>query len=388
MLMDKKNLRVLHLPTTIGGNPQGLSRHLNELGLHSVSMVVIQNYFNYSVNLELCNKQDNIFLCQLKRLKFLYQELFCYDLIHFNFGTTLFEPIPSHFPSESWLKNILIYIYSKYTSIAQLVELSLLKFRKKPIFIHYQGDDARQGGYCLKHFKYNITSQVDESYYNAYSDKFKRKQIVRMDFFCDQIYAVNPDLLHVLPDRAKFIPYGHISLEEWLPVYNQADNRCKLRIGHAPSHRKVKGTKLILDALKSLKEEGYLFELVLIEGLRNEEARKAYEAIDVLVDQLFAGWYGGLAVEVMALGKPVLVYIREGDLKFVPAEMRKSLPFIQVTPDTITNDLRKVLEMPKEELMSLAKSSRAFVERWHDPLEIAKEIKADYEFFLKKYGRL
>ena len=78
-------------------------------------------------------------------------------------------------------------------------------------------------------------------------------------------------------------------------------------IGHAPSHRAVKGTNLIIDALNSLKKKGFSFELVLIEGLSNSEARKKYETVDVLVDQLFAGWYGGLAVEAMALGKPVLV---------------------------------------------------------------------------------
>ena len=90
-----------------------------------------------------------------------------------------------------------------------------------------------------------------------------------------------------------------------------------LRIGHAPSDRKTKGTQLIIDALDSLNQSGYRFEFILIEGLSNEEARKKYETIDVLVDQLFAGWYGGLAVEAMALGKPVLVYLREEDFKFV-----------------------------------------------------------------------
>jgi hypothetical protein len=41
---------------------------------------------------------------------------------------------------------------------------------------------------------------------------------------------------------------------------------------------------------------------------------------------LFAGWYGGLAVELMALGKPVLAYIREEDLSFVDPQMRYELP--------------------------------------------------------------
>ena len=62
--------------------------------------------------------------------------------------------------------------------------------------------------------------------------------------------------------------------------------------------------------------------------LSNKEARKRYETADILIDQLLAGWYGGLAVELMALGKPVICYIREDDLKYIPKEMRDELPII------------------------------------------------------------
>ena len=54
-----------------------------------------------------------------------------------------------------------------------------------------------------------------------------------------KIYALNPDLLHVLPGCAEFLPYSHIDLSEWTPVYPTRSNH-PLRIGHAPSHRAVK----------------------------------------------------------------------------------------------------------------------------------------------------
>ena len=141
-------------------------------------------------------------------------------------------------------------------------------------------------------------------------------------------------------------------------------------------------------ALDSLKEKGYSFELELVEGVSNDEARRRYETVDVLVDQLYAGWYGGLAVELMALGKPVLVYLREDDLRFIPSGMKEELPFVRVTPDTIEEGLRTVLDMPRSDLLALAKKSRAFVERWHDPLSIARGIKADYEEALRRRGKL
>jgi hypothetical protein len=81
----------------------------------------------------------------------------------------------------------------------------------------------------------------------------------------------------------------------------------------------------------------------------------------------------------MALGKPVVVYIRDEDLKFIPSEMTAELPFIQATPGSIESALREVLQMPRARLLKLAERSRAYVERWHNPITIAKRIKEDIE---------
>jgi hypothetical protein len=67
--------------------------------------------------------------------------------------------------------------------------------------------------------------------------------------------------------------------------------------------------------------------------------------------------------------------------------MREELPFIRVTPDNIKEGLKKVLGMPREELLSVAKASRAFVEKWHDPVRIVSEIKGDYTNALRKRGK-
>jgi hypothetical protein len=59
--------------------------------------------------------------------------------------------------------------------------------------------------------------------------------------------------------------------------------------------------------------------------------------------------------------------------------MAAELPFIQATPNGIESTLREVLEMPRAKLLELAKRSRAYVERWHNPIEIARRIKLDIE---------
>ena len=75
---------------------------------------------------------------------------------------------------------------------------------------------------------------------------------------------------------------------------------------HAPSRRIVKGTKYILDAVEELKSEGLKFDFKMVEGMKNSDAKELYRTADIVVDQLRIGWYGVLAVEAMALGKPVI----------------------------------------------------------------------------------
>jgi hypothetical protein len=39
-------------------------------------------------------------------------------------------------------------------------------------------------------------------------------------------------------------------------------------------------------------------------------------------------------------------------------------------------------------LIDLSRRSRMYVEKWHDPVLIAKKIQADYESFFRKKGKV
>ena len=171
-----------------------------------------------------------------------------------------------------------------------------------------------------------------------------------------------------------------------MPVYSQ-NHEEPLKFVHAPTNREVKGTEYFLNALEELKEEGYRFELILVEGESYAEAQKLYAGADVLLDQLLAGWYGGLTVELMALGKPAVVYVREEDLHFIPEQMKQDLPHFQAEPDTVKETLRLILEMPREDLVQRARASRIFVENWHHPESVARRLIQDYRDARKK-GKL
>jgi hypothetical protein len=146
----------------------------------------------------------------------------------------------------------------------------------------------------------------------------------------------------------------------------------------------VKGTRFILDAVRRLKSEGIQLEFVMVEGLAHTEAMQLYGKADLLIDQLLVGWYGGLAVELMALAKPVIAYLREEDLQFVPQAMREELPVVSATPQSIYHVLRDLLTVRRHQLPELGERGRKYVEMWHDPIRVAATLKTTYERIVRR----
>jgi hypothetical protein len=182
----------------------------------------------------------------------------------------------------------------------------------------------------------------------------------------DRTFYLNPDLGHLLPGGT-FMPYASVEIQQFEVSPPRLDG--PIRVVHAPSDPTVKGTRQVLAALDVLRRD-YSLEVTLVQGLTHREALAAYAAADLVVDQVLCGWYGGLAVETMAMGKPTACYIRDADLHFIPEEMRAELPLYRVSPATLVEDLASVFER-RTEWRAQSAESRRFVERWHDPMIIA-----------------
>jgi hypothetical protein len=368
-------IRILHCPTAIGGNPQGLAKAERTLGLASHSVIFRQNYLQYKVDEVLLPDKGTPLQLEIKRWQLLRRALREYDIVHFNFGETIFPRVT---PAENAPTRLRKRLYLFYLRILELRDLPILKRAGKGIVMTFQGDDARQGDYQRANFAINIANEVDNTYYSPGSDAHKRWRIDKISRFADMIFALNPDLLHVLPSHAEFLPYANIDLNDWKPVIDRVRSGPPLVV-HAPSHRGAKGTRFVLDSIERIKKDGIPIEFILVEGLTHTEARNAYEKADILIDQLLAGWYGGLAVELMALAKPVVCYIRNNDLRFIPDGMKRDLPLINATPDTLYQVMRDLLTARRQELPLIGQDSRRYVEKWHDPIRIAMQLKAVYE---------
>jgi len=62
--------------------------------------------------------------------------------------------------------------------------------------------------------------------------------------------------------------------------------------------------------------------------------------------------------------------------------MRDDLPIVPASSETLYRVLKALLATPRAELAALGRRSRAFVEKWHGPLKIARDLQAEYNDIL------
>jgi glycosyltransferase involved in cell wall biosynthesis len=177
------------------------------------------------------------------------------------------------------------------------------------------------------------------------------------------------DALRWVPD-AQVVPPG-LDLTQYTPP--PSEDRPRPVVLHAPSSRKRKGTEYVVAACAGLD-----VELDIVEGLTHDEARRHYERADIVVDQLNAGWYGIFALEAMALGKPVLSYLRPEAVQESERALGVDVPIVPVTKETLRDQIAELAASP-DERRRLGAASRAYVGAVHDADRGADRLLAIYD---------
>ncbi len=168
-----------------------------------------------------------------------------------------------------------------------------------------------------------------------------------------------------------------IDVNEWKPrneIVGPSSDPCSLRIFHAPNHKHIKGTRYFQAAVDQLKREGVKIELVVAEKLPHEKIKEMIVRSDIVADQLIIGWYGMFAVEAMAMGKPVLCYIRpDFEELFINEGLIRpgELPIIKCSTFNLAETLRGVVG-DQEGLNEIGQRSRQFVIKHHSTTSIGK----------------
>jgi glycosyltransferase involved in cell wall biosynthesis len=355
-------IRVLHCPNSTGGNAWYLSRAERKLGLASDVMVFSPTWLRYDADIDLRMNERNAVGKAAAITAFLIRAARDYDVVHFNFGESLLSHLPG---ALSWLEQ---------------KDLPLLHALGKPLVVTYQGCDVRQKSQAEVFPGSCACGDADCGACTPDDDARKARRASIFDKYADAIFALNPDLLRVLPDRATFLPYTSVDPAEWTPS-PAAGAGAPFTILHAPTSQDIKGTRYVFEAIEALKGSHPELDFLIVENLPHSEVRGLYERADLVIDQLLVGWYGGLAVEAMALGKPVVCYIREEDLVSIPELMRAELPVIRADKGTLLPILQRAME-DRSGLVGIGARSREYVEHWHDPLKVAAQTKATYERIL------
>jgi hypothetical protein len=328
-------VRILHAPADVGGHAYGLSRAERELGHRSDVAVLAAGPYGYGADIRVELSGAPAWQRLRTRGAFVRSAISNYDVVHLNFG----QPI-----------------IALRRGAHVLSELPLLKRAGKTVLVTFQGCDVRPQAACA------CTSPVC-----AAQNPTRGPNARHMLAHADHVFHLNPDLAEWLPGSV-FLPYANVdpaAIEAGRPP-----ERDEIVVAHAPTNREVKGTEHVLAAIESLQAEGAPVRLDLVEGVKRGEALERLRAADVVVDQLRLGWYGGLAVEAMALGRPVLAHIREDANPFGAA-----LPVVRTTADSLRERLRD-LAGDRERRLQLGREGRAFVETHHDPRDVARQILA------------
>jgi glycosyltransferase involved in cell wall biosynthesis len=228
------------------------------------------------------------------------------------------------------------HFYFGLTLVPQSVQYPILRALRKKSVMHYLGSDIRGKPPDELAAGRKAGAQVVGSY----------------------------DALRWVPE-AEVIPPG-IDVQAIEPA--PPSDRARPVILHAPSSRRRKGTEHVVAAC-----EGLDAELVLVEGLHHDEAFERYRQADIVVDQLNSGWYGLLAIECMALGKPVVGCLNEDGARRTEDAFGVPVPIVRATKDDLGARL-ELLVASAAERRRIGAESRAYAERVHDLDRVADRL--------------
>jgi hypothetical protein len=375
---------VLHCPAQVGGNPGILAKFERLIGLESFCISETVNPYAEPSDLLIGGTGSSHLLKEISRIRLVLKAASVSGVLHLNNGR-FFAPFfgDNMHPKEQDLPQLIRWLIRKYAVLLMHGEVSLhrLRINQKAVFVTFQGSDARETN-CFQ--DYHLRSGLAEKIISrsGMSDRSIRKKKNLLAEIVDKIYSLNPDLLEVLPKGAEFLPYSTEATlyAKVLPIKETKE----VVIGHAPTHRITKGTDQIIGAVDRLRANGHKVRLELIEGLTKSDALKKYQEIDLFIDQLVIGWYGVVSLEVMALGKPVICFVKGKGLRFVPPQMLRDLPIINADEITLEQKILEVMKMDSVQRGNLAERGIRFLQKWHDPRKIAERVVADYRKVLSQ----
>ncbi|MBL7246158.1 glycosyltransferase family 4 protein [Heyndrickxia sporothermodurans] len=320
-------MKIFHGTVEIAGQMGILSDALQKKGHYSIGYNTYFSYLGY---------EDYLINTNFDYLSEKQEELIEYfDIFHFHYAKTLnpsFEDLP------------------------------LIQKKHKKMLMHHWGNDVR----------FHDKAKVNNPYVNTWDsppndviDQVLTKLSAHIKEAIVQDYEVY-EYVKDYYDKVHVVPIA-INLSQFTPRFPQVTKEKPL-ILHAPTNPYFKGTAFIENVIEELRKT-HNFDYRRIEGMNHKEVIKLYEEADIIIDQVLCGSYGLLSVESMALGKPVVTYIRPDLISTFPDD----LPIVNANPDNLYDQVKLLLDNPilRQQLGILG---RDYVSRVHDHHIIADQL--------------
>ncbi len=304
----------------------------------------------------------------------------------FSFPADLIVPVPAYNNSTVWQK----------AQLAAAEQFShVLIEAEEPLFGRLFGRDVREESRVL------IAAGIDVAYiahgtdvrlpsrhaastpWSPYLDsdmylaRLERRAQEHIDLLTESgrpVFVSTPDLLADLPN-ASWCPVV-IDPPKWSGLLPDTQASRPLRVVHAPTSPRIKGTPLIEPTLRRLAEKGTI-DYVPVVGVASSRMPEIFRDADVVLDQFRLGAYGVAACEAMAAGRTVIGHVLDNVRAQVSRTTGLSLPIVEATPTSL-EDVLETIAADRSLLVSRGLAGIDFVSAVHDGRRSAAVLKADW----------
>ena len=260
------------------------------------------------------------------------------------------------------------YLRSKYD--ARNWEFKFLRDRGVFVVCYFTGTDIRS---LVKMTELeresgvpNIGSRVEllhPGLRESPTERIRKKLAVSADKYANLVFNAKRDQASYLQTATE--PYMYFFNRD--EILDHDSIKMKHGLGHppvvlhAPSSPVIKGTELVRNAVKTLRDEGLEFEYVELMNASHREVVNQLRNADVVMNQFYAFMPGVFGIEAMAAGAVTLMSADPGVETDLPDGASEA--WVITKYDQVTENLRQVLNLKPHERCEQALRGRDWVEQ-------------------------
>lgn len=353
-------MRVLHLPVNVSSLAYTTVRGLREHGIDAHGLVygnsILPTYNDLQVIPLDKEFSPQWFLGKTSMLYHFMKEISKADLLHWYWGAK---------------------------ALVGRVDLQIVKWMGKPGLVEWLGSDIRIPEVELAENPYYKAIFNNGYEYSREEGLAKSRRLQRQFANAGFSSAAQVGMFQYV--QKDIFPHTYtlprrIYLPEFKPAYPDPKKTVPT-IVHIPTAPITKGTPKILSIIERLKRR-YKFEFHLIQGVPRTKAFEIMSMADIFLDQFVLGDFGMVSIEAMAMGKPVVCYLKPSILKHYGS----SLPIVNADQENLEETLVRMIENPNMRY-ELGKRSRLYAEQNCDMQKIAPTLISIYQEILDKAKR-